>query len=150
MLFAIRTTAGQEVNVAYMIEAKAKVKNIPITSILALDTIRGYVIVEADRNYPVDELISGIRYVKSRVHSPIPFSEVEPHLIAKPIIEEINAGDIVEIIGGPLKGVKGRVIKVDRVRSEVTLELIGEKMMYSLPITVHVDYLRIAEKPKGE
>jgi transcriptional antiterminator NusG len=62
----------------------------------------------------------------------------------KPIIDEIEVGYVVEITGGPFKGMKAKITKVNKVRSEATLELL--EATFTLPITVHADYLKVIEK----
>ena len=74
------------------------------------------------------------------------FNEIENFLVPKPSIEGIEVGDIVEIIAGPLKGLRGTITRVDKNKEEVTLEL--HETSYPLPITVHGDYVKVVEKAK--
>jgi transcriptional antiterminator NusG len=99
MFFAVRTTAGQEKNAAELVGVKAKAKELPLISILAPETLRGYIFIEARSPHVIEDAISGIRHVKSRVPGLVQFLEIEKYLITKPIIEELDTGFIVEITG---------------------------------------------------
>jgi len=148
MIFAVRTTAGQEKNVANLIAAKAKMKNIPLIAILVPEAMKGYVFVEARSPHFVEEAIAGIRHVKSRVPGRVDFNEVERYIVVKSVIEELDENDIVEVIGGPFKGMRAKITRVDRAKEEVTLELL--EATFTLPITVHADYVKLMEKAKKE
>jgi transcriptional antiterminator NusG len=64
------------------------------------------------------------------------------------VIEELDVEDTVEIVGGPFKGMKAKITRIDETKEEVTLELL--EATFTLPITVHADYVRLAEKAKKE
>lgn len=76
------------------------------------------------------------------------FSEVERYIVVKPVIEELDEEDIVEVIGGPFKGMRAKITRVDKTKEEVTLELL--EATFTLPITVHADYVKLLEKAKKE
>ncbi len=144
MFFAVRTTAGQEKNAAELVEVKARAKELALISILAPETLRGYIFIEATSPHLIEEAISGIRYIKSRVPGRVQFTEVEKYLTTKPIIEELDVGYTVEITGGPFKGMRAKITRVNPVRKEATLELL--EATFTLPITVNVDYLKLVQK----
>ncbi|KYH38316.1 MAG: transcription antitermination protein NusG, partial [Candidatus Bathyarchaeota archaeon B26-1] len=94
LVFAIRTTAGQERNVANLIANRVEANNLPIKAILVPEVLKGYLFVEADGPHVVEEAIAGIKHVRSRVKGVISFSEVERYVVVKPVIEELDVGDI--------------------------------------------------------
>lgn len=143
-IFAIRTTAGQERNAAELVEAKVKAKKLPVLSILVPETLRGYIFIEAMSPHVIDEAISGIRHVKSKVRGRVQFGEIEKYLITKPVIDELDVGYVVEITGGPFKGMRAKITRVNKVRNEATLELL--EATFTLPITVNAEYLKIINK----
>ena len=53
---------------------------------------------------------------------------------------------LVEIVGGPFKGMRAKIRRVDRAKEDVTLELL--EATFTLPITVHADYVKVIEKSK--
>ena len=147
-VFAVRTTAGQEKNVANLIEAKAKMHDLQIQSVLVPELLKGYVFIEADGPHSVEKGITGVRHVRSRVPGVVTFQEVERYIVVKPVIEELDDEDIVEVIGGPFKGMRAKITRVDKTKEDVTLELL--EATFTLPITVHADYVKLVEKSKQE
>jgi transcriptional antiterminator NusG len=147
-IFAVKTTTGQERNVAKLIAARVKTNNISIKAILVPETLRGYVFVEAEGPHFVEEAITGIRHVRSRVPGVVSFSEIERYIVRKPIIEELSENDVVEVTGGPFKGMRAKITRIDRAKAEVTLELL--EATFTLPITVHSDYVKLVEKAKTQ
>ncbi|MCW3986374.1 MAG: transcription elongation factor Spt5 [Candidatus Bathyarchaeota archaeon] len=145
-VFAIRTTAGQEKNVANLIAIRIESAKLPVKAVLVPEMLKGYVFVEAEGPHFVEEAIAGIKHVRSRVPGIVSFSEVERYIVVKPVIEELDVGDVVEIISGPFKGMKAKITRIDKTKSEVILELL--EATFTLPITVHADYVKVVEKAK--
>ena len=143
-IFVVKTVAGQEKNAAELIYVKVKIDNLPVLSILVPESLRGYIFVETMGSHIVDQAISGIKNVKSKISGKVQYSEIEKYLVVKPIIDEIEVGYVVEVTGGPFKGMKAKITKVNKVRSEATLELL--EATFTLPITVHADYLKVVDK----
>jgi len=147
-VFAVRTTAGQEKNVANMIAIRVETSKLPIKAVLVPEMMKGYVFVEADGPHFVEQAITGVKHVRSRVPGLITFSEVERYIVSKPIIEELGVDDVVEVVGGPFKGMRAKITRIDKSKEEVTLELL--EATFTLPITVHADYVRLVERAKTE
>jgi len=147
-VFAVRTTAGQEKNVADMIASRVETTKLPIKAVLVPEMMKGYVFVEADGPHFVEQVIAGVKHVRSRVPGLITFSEVERYIVTKPIIEELGIDDVVEVVGGPFKGMRAKITRIDKSKEEVTLELL--EATFTLPITVHADYVRLVERAKRE
>jgi len=147
-IFAVKTTTGQERNVAKLVAAKIDMNKIPIQAILVPEALRGYIFVEAEGPHFVEEAIAGIKHVRSRVPGIVNFSEIERYIVRKPIIEELSENDIVEVTSGPFKGMRAKITRIDKAKAEVTLELL--EATFTLPITVHSDYIKLVEKTKTE
>jgi len=146
-LFAIKTTVGQERNVARILESRIRGENAEVASILTLPDVKGYIFVEAKNKEVINTLIQGIRHIKSRPVIPIDIKEISNHLVEKPIIDVLSEGDTVEITAGPLKGITGKVIRIDKAKKEVTVEL--SEAAFPLPISVSADQIRIISSQKG-
>jgi len=147
-VFAVRTTAGQERNVANLIAIRIESNKLPIKAILVPEMLKGYIFVEAEGPHSVEDAIAGIKHVRSRVPGIVSFSEVERYIVVKPVIEELDVDDVVEIVGGPFKGMRAKITRIDKTKSEVILELL--EATFTLPITVHADYVKVVEKAKKE
>lgn len=147
-VFAVRTTAGQEKNVADLISARVATTELPIKAILVPEALKGYVLIEAEGPHFVEKAIAGIKHVRSRIQGIVSFKEVEQYVVMKPVIDELDEQDLVEIVGGPFKGMRAKITRIDKAKEDVTLELL--EATFTLPITVHADYVRLVEKAKKE
>ena len=145
-IFVVKTTTGQERNVARLIAAKVEMTHIPIKALLVPDTLKGYVFIEADGPHLVEEAIAGVRHVRSRIPGLVSFNEIERYIVRKPVMEDLNEDDVVEITGGPFKGMRAKITRLDKSKGEVTLELL--EATFTLPITVHSDYVKLVEKAR--
>jgi len=138
--FAIRITGGQENVVANILQNKINSKRISLRSILILENFKGYVIVEApDSNIAYDALY-GVRHVRGQIRGDLPFSDIEKYLVKKPIVTELNIDDTVEVIAGPFKSMKAKIIRVDYEKQESTVVLLDSP--YQIPVTVDANYLK--------
>jgi transcriptional antiterminator NusG len=97
----------------------------------------------------VDEAISGIKHARAKTRGSVPLSSVERFIVTKPTIDELSESDLVEVIAGPFRGLRAKITHMDKVKEEVTIELLEEGFA-TLPITVHADYVRRTAKGKGE
>jgi len=147
-IFAVKTTTGQERNVARLIAAKVEMNKVPIKAILAPEVLKGYVFIEAEGPHFVEEAIAGIKHVRSRIPGIVSFAEIERYIVKKPILEELNESDIVEVTGGPFKGMRAKITRIDKTKAEVTLELL--EATFTLPITVNSEYVKLVEKAKTQ
>lgn len=145
-IFVVKTTTGQERNVARLVAARVEMNNIPVKAILVPELLKGYVFIEAEGPHYVEEAITGVRHVRSRIPGLVSFSEIERYIIRKPVIEDLYEDDVVEITGGPFKGMRAKITRIDKSKAEVTLELL--EATFTLPITVHSDYVKLVEKAK--
>ncbi|MCL2642532.1 MAG: transcription elongation factor Spt5 [Candidatus Bathyarchaeota archaeon] len=146
-IFVVKTTTGQERNVARLIAAKVEMVHIPLKAILVPDVLKGYVFIEADGPHFVEEAIAGVRHVRSRISGLVGFNEIERYIVRKPVMADLGEDDVVEITGGPFKGMRAKITRLDKSKGEVTLELL--EATFTLPITVHSDYVKLVEKAKA-
>ncbi len=144
----MKVTVGQERNVARILESRITPEEKGIYTILFLPSIKGYIFVEAESKEKVSLLTQGIRHVKARPVMMVSKEELMPHLVEKPVIETISAGDVVEIISGPLQGISGRVVRVDKPKNEVTIE--PSDAAFPLPISVPADQVRVVKSTGKE
>jgi len=146
MIFAVRTTTGQEKNVAESLASKAEKEDLEVFSILATEDLKGYILVEAANRGALDELVRKSFKVKGIVPGETSVRELDHLLTPTKIIENIDKGDTVELVGGPFKGERARVTRVDKNKEEITLELIDAAV--PIPITVGVEQVKIVAKQK--
>ena len=149
MIFSIRTTGGQERTVAEVLTSKAGMKKLPVFAVMVSEAIKGYIFVEAPGPHTVDEAMAGIKHARAKTRGSAPISAVERFITTKPTIEDLEQEDLVEVIAGPFRGLKAKITHMDKVKEEVTIELLEEGFA-TLPITVHADYVRRTAKHRGE
>ncbi len=116
-ILAVKSSIGHERAVADAIYARAKAKDLGVFSILVPANFRGYVYVESMNPDRLEEIVRGLRRARGVVKGEgestgIGFSEIEAYLTPKPIVSGIMEGDIVELVAGPFKGEKARVMKI--------------------------------------
>ena len=139
--FVVRVSGGQESLIASTLQSKLSTKKVEgIYSILFLEHFKGYVIVEAvDSNMAYDAL-HGIRHIRGQIRGELPFKDLEGYLVKKPIVTELIVDDTVEIIAGPFKSMKAKIMRVDYEKQEATVVLLDSP--YQIPVTVDANYLK--------
>lgn len=147
-IFAVRTTIGQEKNTAEMMDSRIESRDLPIKAVLVPQDIRGYIFVEADGKSAVERARSGIKHAKGLIERKVPLKEIEDLLEPKPTISGMGKGDIVQLTGGPFKGEKGRIIRIEDNKEEATVELFEATV--PIPVTVRGDRVRVVERKEEE
>jgi transcription termination/antitermination protein NusG len=147
-IFALRTTANREDQVLDFVAANAERKGIPIYSLFRPHGLRGYIFVEAGNRADVEESASRVPYARGILSKPLVYSEVESMLEQAKTEVNIKKNDIVEIITGPFKREKAKVVRIDQVKEEVIVELLEAAV--SIPITVKLDSVRVIRREEGE
>ncbi len=142
----VRTVGGQEYNVALILKTRIETKNVDIPSIVILPRLKGVIFVESAFPFVVQNLITGIKHCKGILRGKVPLSEILK-VIFKPV-EIPSVGDVVEIISGPFKGYRGRVVDVDREQETVTIEILDAAS--PMPIVLRIKDVRIVERRQGE
>jgi transcriptional antiterminator NusG len=141
-LFAIRTTGGQEKVVMNLLENKIKMKKINVQSVLLVDNLKGYVVIEALDANDAFNAIQGIRHIRGQLRGELEFKDIEGYLVKKSTVSELAVDSVVEIIGGPFKGMKATITRVDHEKEEATVILLDAS--YQLPVTVDANYLKLS------
>lgn len=144
MIYALKVVNGQERVVVEMfynevrkMEEQGKSKG--IYSVLYAPTQKGYIFVETEKgNYRViNEIAKMIPKAKKVVGGAHPgevtIEEIENIIFPKKVITSLNKGDYVEVISGAFKGEKARVVKINKEKNEVTVELVEAAV--PIPVT---------------
>ena len=139
--FVVRVSGGQESLIASTLQSKLSTKKVEgIYSILFLEHFKGYVIVEAVDSNLAYEALHGIRHIRGQIRGELPFKDLEGYLVKKPIVTELIVDDTVEIIAGPFKSMKAKIMRVDYEKQEATVVLLDSP--YQIPVTVDANYLK--------
>ncbi len=148
MIYAVKTTAGREGAVATALANRVQKLGMDVKAIFHPSELKGYIFVEVGEGVAIENLIRGIPHVKGIIRRPVKIEEIKHFLEAKPVEIKISRGDIVEITGGPFKGERGKVVRVDESKEEVTVEFLD--VAIPIPTTISIDNVRLVEKFEGE
>jgi transcriptional antiterminator NusG len=144
MLFTIKTVVGRENIVIDNVATKAKSENLTLVrAFIHPEEIKGYVFVEGDIK-EIEMAVQDVPHVRGLIKKGIGMEQVERYLQPKTVIVELGLGDILEVVGGPFKGEKGKVTRYDKVKREVTMELLEAAV--PIPVTVSVEFVKVIEK----
>ncbi|MFA5050023.1 MAG: transcription elongation factor Spt5 [Candidatus Micrarchaeia archaeon] len=145
MIFTIRVTTGQEKIVCGMLEKKAKKENLEIYSIISVENVKGYLFLETPDENNAVKLIQKVRHVKGLLKTKMEVEEIKKLVeIGEELKVDIEQGDIIEMISGPFKGEKAKVIKVNEGKEEITGELV--EVAVPIPITVKSKTVKLFRK----
>jgi transcriptional antiterminator NusG len=147
-IYAVRTTIGRERSVADMITARTEKEKFGVKSILVPHDIRGYILVEAINKSEIEKSLHGVSHSRGIVEGEIKFEEIEKFFEPKPMVTKVDVGDIVELVSGPFKGEKARVVRVDLKKEEITVELFEATV--PIPVTVSGDSIKVVRKEEKE
>ncbi|MGC9205059.1 MAG: transcription elongation factor Spt5 [Candidatus Micrarchaeia archaeon] len=147
MYFVIRVTSSQEKITVDILENKVSRANVPIYSIILVEGMRGYLIVEAESEVACRDLIMNEPHVKGMLSKPLSEAELNSMLEVKRSLQEISINDKVEFLSGPFKGYKAKVIKVDSSKDEITVELMD--VAVPIPVTTKSNTARVIEKAQS-
>ena len=146
MIYAVRTTSGREKIVIDLLEDSIRSKGLDINVVVHPAEIKGYIFIEGSLA-DVYKAVQGVMHIKGVIEKPINLSEVERFLVTKKEKMKIDIGDVVEIIGGPFSGEKGKIQRIDTVKEEVTIELLEAAI--PIPVTISTELIKIVKKKEG-
>lgn len=144
MFFVVRTATGQERVVSELIASRANTMNVKIASLMSPEALKGYIIVEADSIGDIESTLTSSANIKGLLPGVVQFNEIEHYIEQKSITLSINKGDIVELIAGPFKGEKAKVVRCEQAKEELVVELIDATV--PIPVTIPADSIRVIER----
>ncbi|MEM4348617.1 MAG: transcription elongation factor Spt5 [Candidatus Anstonellaceae archaeon] len=149
MIYVYRVTAGQEKIVLEMLYRKVKKEGLKIYALAHFEELKGYLVAEGEDEVSIRQAGLRITHIKGILSKPMEISEIENMIeAAKPAVLSISKGDIVELISGPFKGERARVIKIDPNKDEVTVEL--TEVAVPIPVTIKANTVKIFQKAQKE
>ena len=82
--------------------------------------------------------------VRGLINKSMPLSQVEKFLVPEKNEVKFEIGDIIEIVGSPFKGEKGKITRVDQTKNEITVEFLEAAI--PIPVTIPVNSARMEKK----
>jgi transcriptional antiterminator NusG len=133
---------GKEKDAALAFKEKSEFKDRKIYSVLVIENVMGYIFVEGDK-HDVEVTCTDVSQFRAKILGKTSLEDLNQHLEPKPVIQGIKVGDIVEIISGPFKGSRAKIVTITMTREEITVELLDSRI--TIPIVIHADYVRKLE-----
>jgi transcriptional antiterminator NusG len=118
-----------------------KKENHGIYAIFRPETVKGYVFAEAESLTKLVDSLRGIPNFKGCIQTPIHFDEISKYFDKASEQIHVNQRDIVEIIAGPFKGDRARVVRIVPGKDEVVVE--PTSMPVPIPVTLSLDDIRV-------
>lgn len=154
VIIALKTMVGNELPVSIDLERKSNrdmeerrmndqnAMN-EVISILSPYEVKGYVFAEVMHPDRVSFISKGIKGFKGIVSGNIDIEEIVHYLIPKPAVSGLELGAFVELIDGPFKGEKAKIMSIDSNKEEVTVQLV--ESMVPIPVTVKAEAIRMLD-----
>jgi len=146
--YALRVTAGQEKIIADLLRNRIRKLEAEVYSVLVLEGYKGYLIIEAPDETVARKVAFQVPNIKGVLPGEIDGDEIKKMIEAKPQVFSVEKGDIVEVINGPFKGDRAKVVKIDLEKEEATIELL--EVTVPIPITTKLSWLKIHKKVSEE
>jgi len=148
MIFIIKITTNKEEKALEMISERAEKKNLNIFSVLRPHGLRGYILLEAEDRESAEEAVFNLPYIKGIVGKTITYEEIKNMVEPSIATISIKEGDIVEIISEPFKKEKAKVLRIDKQKEEVVVNLLGA--VVPLPVTVKIDNVKVIRREEED
>lgn len=143
MIYTVKTVVGRENVVLDAIASKVKSDNLQIKALAHPEEIKGYIFVEGEVS-DIEKATKMIPHVRGLIKSPVDLQQIQRFMQPREVVVELDIGDVVEVIGGPFKGEKGKITRYDKTKRECTIELL--EVSTPIPITVSVEFVKILSK----
>lgn len=147
--YIVRAALGKEDKFINSIEKIISAKeDHGIYAVFRPESVKGYIFVEAESLTKVVDNLRGIPNNKGVIKTPVRFEEFAKYFEKDGEQIIVNERDIVEIISGPFKGDRAKVVRIVPGKDEVIVEPIN--MAVPIPITMSIDDIRVIEEAGGE
>ncbi|MBS3166447.1 transcription elongation factor Spt5 [Candidatus Woesearchaeota archaeon] len=148
-LFALRTAANREDQVVdYLISKLERKPESGIIAVVRPHGMRGYIFIEATSQTEAEETLQGVPYSRGLLPKEVNYNEIE-HMLEQVKIEmNILKNDIVEIISGPFKRENAKVMRINKQKEEIVVELLEAAV--PIPITVKMDAVKVIRRESDD
>ncbi|MBU0457336.1 MAG: transcription elongation factor Spt5 [Nanoarchaeota archaeon] len=148
-IFGLRTAANREDQVVdYLISKLQRDSNSSIITVIRPHGMRGYIFIEATSKLDAEITLQGVPYSRGLLPQEIPYPEIE-HMLEQVKVEmNIKKNDIVEIISGPFKRENAKVIRINKQKEDIVVELLEAAV--PIPITVKMDAVKVIRREESD
>ena len=149
MIFILKVSTNKEEQALELIADRLEKKpQLNLYAVARPHGLRGYILIEADSRETAEEATYNLSYVKNILPKTVTYEDVKNMIVPEVAAINIEKGDIVEIIAEPFKKEKAKVVRIDKAKEEVVVELLEATV--PIPITVKLDNVRVIRREKDE
>ncbi len=143
-IYGLRTAANREDQVVDYLISKLQRTPKGILAVIRPHGMRGYIFIEVTSKGDAEVALQGVPYARGLLPHQIPYPEIE-HMLEQVKVEmNIKKADIVEIISGPFKRENAKVIRINKQKEEIVVELLEAAV--PIPITVKMDAVKVIRR----
>jgi len=148
-IYAVRTAANREDQVVdFLIPKLEKESQLEVFSVIRPHGMRGYIFIEAGSKADAEMALARVPYARGLLPAQIPYPEIE-HMLEQVKVEmNIHKSDIVELISGPFKRENAKVVRINKVKEEIVVELLEAAVR--IPITVSMDSVKVIRRENDD
>ena len=147
-IFTLKTTANREDQVVDFLVSNVQKKELNVFAVVRPHGLRGYIFIEAENREDAEQSYFGVPYAKGLLPKTTEYKEIEHMLEQVRVQVDIRKNDVVELISGPFKREKAKVVRIDSVKEEVVVELLEAAV--PIPITVKLDAVKVIRREDEE
>jgi len=146
MIYTLRTTGGREDIVMDMISSRVNAESLDVKAVIHPAELKGYIFIEGS-TADIHKALRGVMHTKGLIEKPIKISDIQHFMQTEKVETKVDEDDVVEIMGGPFKGERGKIKRIDKTKNEVTIELLEASI--PIPITIATEFIKVIKKGKG-
>ena len=147
-IYIVKVTTNKEDKALEMIADKVKKKKIEIYALARPHGLRGYIFLESPDHKHAEDAVFNLPYVKGIIGETVTYEKIKQMLEPVAADIKIEKNDIVEIISEPFKNEKAKVVRIDKVKNECVVSLLGAAV--PIPVTVKLDNIRVIRREELE
>lgn len=148
MIYVVKVTTNKEEQALDLVANRIEKKNLNVFSVARPHGLRGYIIIESLDKDSAEQAVFNLPYVKGIISKSLEYKEIENMI--EPVVADIKIekGDVVEILSEPFKREKAKVVKIDKLKEEVVVELLEAAI--PIPITIKLDNVKVIRRTAEE
>jgi len=147
-IYIVKVTTNKEDKALEMVADKVKKKKIGIYALARPHGLRGYIFLESPDHKHAEDAVFNLPYVKGIIGETVTYDKVKQMLEPVAADIKIEKNDIIEIISEPFKNEKAKVVRVDKLKGDCVVSLLGAAV--PIPVTVKLDNIRVIRREELE